>query len=82
MEDQKIKNHWLYPEYAVMRIREKKLLCDEEEIREEYLENMGVNETDTFNETCKIFANARKKLDQVERKLREDMGIDHKGVEP
>jgi hypothetical protein len=75
LEDQRIKNHWLYPEYAAMRIRERKLLCDEEEIREECLENMSVNEIDLFNESCKIFANARKKVDQVERKLIEDMGL-------
>lgn len=58
-----------------MRIREKKLLRDEEEIREECLEHMGANEIDAFNESCKIFAKARKKVDDVERRLMEDMGL-------
>lgn len=59
-----------------MRIRERELLRDEEGIRKECLQNMGVDEIDTFNESCKIFANARKKVHQVERKLMEDMGVE------
>lgn len=47
-----------------MRIREQKLLCEQEEIREECAEN------EDFKEACKRFASARKKLDYVEQILR------------
>jgi len=68
LEDQRIKNHPLYPEYAQMKIRERKLLRDEEEVRELWAEveedgllNDYKKEIDDFKDTCKTFASARKK---------------------
>ena len=79
MEDQSIKNHHLYPEYAQMRIREKRLLQDEEEIRalwaeveEDGLLNDYKTEVNDFKDTCKTFSSARKKLDDVEKILSEE----------
>lgn len=66
LNDQSIKSHPLYPEYAQMRIRERKLLCDEEEIRGDCKENKD------FQDSCRTFASARKKLDDVEQILREE----------
>ena len=64
MEDQRIKNHPLYPEYAQMRIREQKLLHEQEEIGEE------CKEIEDFKEACRRMISARKKLDDVEKILR------------
>ena len=66
LKDQRIKNHPLYPEYAQMRIREQKLLLEEEEMREECAE------IEDFKEACRRFAIARKKLDDVEKILRKE----------
>jgi len=77
LNNQSIKNHHLYTEYAQMRVRERKLLRDEEEIRELWAEveedgllNDYKKVIDDFKETCKKFASARKKLDYVEEILR------------
>ena len=66
MADQRIKNHPLYPEYARMRIREKELLRDEEELRK-----AGVDGAD-FLKANRKFARARKTLNKVEKNLSED----------
>jgi len=66
LEDQRIKNHPLYPEYAQMRIRERKLILEQEEIREECAE------IEDFKEACKRMISARKKLDNVEKILRKE----------
>ena len=62
-----------------MRIREKRLLRDEEEVRELWAEveedgilNDYKTEINDFKNTCKTFASARKKLDDVEKILREE----------
>ena len=75
MNNQSIKNHRLYPEYAQMRIREKELLRRQEEIREECAE------IEDFKEACQRMISARKKLDYVEKVIREDTAWDnaHKG---
>ena len=49
-----------------MRIRERKLLYRQEEIREECAE------IEDFKDGCKTFVLARKKLDQVEKILRKE----------
>ena len=49
-----------------MRIRERKLLREEEEMREECAE------IEDFQDSCRTFASARKKLDDVEQILREE----------
>jgi hypothetical protein len=88
LEDQKIIDHHLYPEYAKMRIRERELLHEVEEGRQKIidLEDLVEYQSKRLVETKRQladadlrFARARKKLDDVERKLREDMGIDRKG---
>jgi len=63
LADQRIKNHPLYPEYAKMRIREKELLRNEEELRK-----AGVHSAD-FLKANRKFARARKKLNEVEKDL-------------
>ena len=49
-----------------MRIRERKLLLEEEEIREECAE------IEDFKEACRRMISARKKLDDVEKILRRE----------
>ena len=49
-----------------MRIRERKLLLEQEEIREECAEN------EDFREACRRMTSARKKLDDVEKILRKE----------
>ena len=46
LDNQSIKNHPLYPEYAKMRIRERILLQEQDEIREECAE------IEDFKEAC------------------------------
>jgi len=79
LNNQSIKNHHLYPEYAQMRVRERKLLQDEKEVWELWAEveedgllNDYKKEIDDFKETCKKFVSARKKLDDVEEILRRE----------
>jgi len=67
LEDQRIKNHPLYPEYAQMRIRQRELFRRQEEIREECAE------IEDFKEACRRMISARKKLDDVEKILRKEM---------
>lgn len=50
-----------------MRIRQKELFRRQEEIREECAE------IEDFKEACKTFVSASKKLDDVEKILREEM---------
>ena len=64
LDNQSIKNHLLYPEYAQMRIRQRELFREQEEIREECAE------IEDFKEACRIFVSASKKLDDVEKILR------------
>jgi len=66
LEDQRIKNHLLYPEYAQMRIRQRELFCRQEEIREECAE------LEDFKEACRRMISASKKLDDVEKILRDE----------
>ena len=66
LDDQMIKNHSLYSEYVQMRIRERKLFHEQEEIREECAE------IEDFKEACRRMISARKKLDDVEKILREE----------
>ena len=54
-----------------MRIREKELLRRQEAIREECAE------IEDFKESCQIMISARKKLDYVERIIREDTAWDN-----
>ena len=49
-----------------MRTRERKLLHEQEEMREECAE------IEDFKDSCKTFASARKKLDDVEKILRKE----------
>lgn len=84
MEDPRIIDHYLYPEYARLRIRERELLREGEERRREAIE---LEDLTAYQTKCLVemknnladadlrFAIARKKLDQIERKLREDMGL-------
>jgi len=58
-----IKNHPLYPEYAKIRIRERKLLRDKEELRKE-----GIHNAD-FLKACRLLALGKKKLDELEKVL-------------
>ena len=67
MEEQRIKNHPLYPEYATMRIRQRELFSEQEEIREECAE------IEDFKEACRTFVSASKKLDDVEKILRKEV---------
>lgn len=77
MEDQRIKNHWLYTKYALLRMREKKLIREGEAI---WAECIGDEEaTRYYIEAGKRMVHARKTLNDIEKKLREDMGIDRKG---
>lgn len=99
MEDQRIIDHHLYPEYAKMRIRERKLLHEGEKMRiferellhevemgrqkiidlEDLVEYQSKHLVETKNQISEAdlkFALARKKMDQIERKLREDMGLE------
>lgn len=64
LKNQPFKNHPLYAEYARMRVRERELLCEQDELRKE-----GVYSAD-FLKACRKFANSRKKLDQVEKDIR------------
>jgi len=66
LKDQPFKNHPLYAEYARMRIRERELLCEEEELRK-----AGVDSAN-FLKANRKFAISRKKLDQVEKDLRKN----------
>jgi hypothetical protein len=77
-EDRRIKHHPHYSEYAAMRIREKKLLSDQKEISEEIIGNKEdlKRKIESFDEANQRLAIARKKLDDVERKLRENMGLE------
>ena len=99
MEDQRIIDHHLYPEYAKMRIREQDLLREGEKMRiwerellhevekgrqkiidlEDLVEYQSKCIVETKNEVADAdlrFARARKTLNDVERKLREDMGLE------
>ncbi len=49
-----------------MRIRETELFCEEEELRKEGAQSAK------FLKSCRTFARARKKLDEVEKDLSED----------
>lgn len=98
MEDPRIIDHWLYPEYARLRIRERELLHEGERMRiwerellhevemgrqkiidlEDLVEYQSKHLVETKNHIAEAdlrFAIARKKLDQIEKKLREDMGL-------
>ena len=98
MEDQRIIDHHLYPEYAKMRIRERELVHEGEKMRiwerdllhevekgrqkiidlEDLVEYQSKHLVITKRQIADAdlrFASARKKFDQLERKLREDMGL-------
>jgi len=66
LDDQSIENHPLYSEYAQMKIRQRELFHRQEEIREECAE------IEDFKEACRTFVSAGKKLDNVEKILREE----------
>ena len=77
MEDQRIKKHPDYPEYAWMRLRYSKLVRQGEEL---WAECIGDEEaTRQYIEANERFAIARKKMVAIEKKFRREMGIDHKG---
>lgn len=66
MVNQRLRNHPLYFECVRMRIRETELFCEEEELRKEGAQSAK------FLKSCRTFARARKKLDEVEKDLSED----------
>jgi hypothetical protein len=76
-EDQRIKNHRLYTEYAWLRMREKKLIREGEALWPECIGNEEA--TVQYIEAGKRMVHARKTINNIEKKLREDMGIDSRG---
>ena len=99
MEDQRIIDHHLYPEFAKMRIRERELIHEGEKMRiwerellhevemgrqkiidledlVEYQSKCLVETKSQLTDADLRFALARKKMDQIERKLRKDMGLE------
>ena len=66
LNNQSIKSHPGYPEYVQMRIRERKLLQTQEELREE------CKDRSDFKEACRKMTSAGKKLDMYEKILREE----------
>lgn len=65
LKDHRLKNHPLYTEYTRMRVRERELLCEEDELRKEVVHSAD------FMKANRKFAHSRKKLDEVEKDLRE-----------
>jgi len=64
---QKIKNHPLYNEYVKMRKKERKLFREEEKLIKDCIMN------EDFMEACRRFVSVRAKLDEVEKRMNEDL---------
>lgn len=67
-----------YPDYVAMRIREQTLLCEEVEIREmikdpEFRKNWTSIMQHEFDLSCRRMVIARRKLDEIEKVLRNDL---------
>jgi len=65
LANQSLRNHPLYFECVRMRIRERELLREEEELRKEGAQSAK------FLKACRTFARVRKKLDEIEKDLSE-----------
>jgi hypothetical protein len=76
-EDQRIKKHPHYLEYARLKMRHRKLLHEGEAIWPECIGNEEA--TGQYIEASKIMTHARKTMIAIEKKFRREMGIDRKG---
>ncbi len=74
MEDQRIKNHPHYPEYAWLRLRYSKLVRQGEALWPECIGNEEA--TRQYIEANERFVIARKKMVAIARKFRIDMGLE------